>query len=78
MWLKLCKNQAMFTLYRVVKRGVAESVPDRTSIHTRNAVLETVSAPEQYCSSPLLKVKRSGYVHTVPDSETERRRKCTG
>ena len=42
----------MFTLYRIVKRSVAESVPDRASVHT-------VSAPEQYCSAPLLKVERS-------------------
>ena len=54
-----CSTYAMFTLYRTVKRSVAESVPDRTSVHTRNAAFETVSAPEQYCSSPLLKVERS-------------------
>ena len=51
--------QAMFTLYRLVKRSVAESVPDRASVHTRNAAFEAVSAPEQYCSAPLLKVERS-------------------
>ena len=49
----------MFTLYRIVKLSVAESVPDRTSVHTRNAAFEAVSAPEQYCSVPLLKVERS-------------------
>ena len=65
----------MFTLYRIVKRSVAESVPDRASVHTRNASFEAVSAPEQYCSgtvllrnstapeqycsAPLLKVERS-------------------
>ena len=49
----------MFTLYRIVKRSVAESVPDRASVHTRNAAFEAVSAPEQYCSVPLLKVERS-------------------
>ena len=49
----------MFTLYRIVKRSVAESVPDRASVHTRNAGFEEVSAPEQYCSAPLLKVERS-------------------
>ena len=49
----------MFTLYRIVKRSVAESVPDRASVHTRNAAFEAVSAPEQYCSAPLLKVERS-------------------
>ena len=48
----------MFTLYRVVKRSVAESVPDRACVHTRNAVFEAASAPEQYCSAPLLKVER--------------------
>ena len=51
--------QAMFTLYRIVKRSVAESVPDRASVHTRTAAFEAVSAPEQYCSAPLLKVERS-------------------
>ena len=38
----------MFTLYRIVKRSVAESVPDRASVHTRNAAFEAVSAPEQF------------------------------
>ena len=41
-----------------VKRSVAESVPDRASVHTRNAAFEAVSAPEQNCSGPLLKVER--------------------
>ena len=49
----------MFTLYRIVKRSVTESVPDRASVHTRNAAFKSVSAPEQYCSAPLLKVERS-------------------
>ena len=49
----------MFTLYRIVKRSVAESVPDRASVHTRSAAFEAVSAPEQNCSAPLLKVERS-------------------
>ena len=52
-------TQATFTLYRIVKRSVAESVPDKASVHTRNAAFEVVSAPEQYCSAPLLKVERS-------------------
>ena len=51
--------KAMFTLYRIVKWSVAESVPDRVSVHTRNTAFEAVSAPEQYCSAPLLKVERS-------------------
>ena len=50
---------AMFTLYRIVNRSVAESVPDRASVHTRNAAFEAVSAPEQYYSAPLFKVERS-------------------
>ena len=49
----------MFTLYQIVKRSVAASVPDRASVHTRNAVFEAVSAPEQNCSALLLKVERS-------------------
>ena len=52
-------SKAMFTLYRIVKRSVSESVPDRASVHTRTAAFEAVSAPEQYCSAPLLKVERS-------------------
>ena len=49
----------MFTLYRLVKRSVAESVLDSASVHTRYAASEVVSAPEQYCFAPLLKVERS-------------------
>ena len=53
------ETQAMFTLYRIVKRSVAESVPDRAFVHTKSAAFEAVSAPEQNCSAPLLKVERS-------------------
>ena len=49
----------MFTLYRIVKRSIAESLPDRASVHTRNAAFKAVSALEQYCSTPLLKVECS-------------------
>ena len=49
----------MFTLYWIVKWSVTDSVPDRASVHTRNAAFEAVSAPQQYCSAPLLKVERS-------------------
>ena len=49
----------MFTLYRIVKLSVAENVPDRASVQARNAAFEAFSAPEQYCSTPLLKVERS-------------------
>ena len=52
-------SEAVITLYRIVKRSVAESVPDRTSVHTRNAAFEAVYASEQYCSAPLLNVERS-------------------
>ena len=52
-------TKAMFTLYRIVKRSVAESVLDRASVHTRSAVFEAFSAPEQYCFAPLFKVERS-------------------
>ena len=51
--------KAMFTLYGTVKRSVAESVLDRDSVHTRNSAFKAFSAPEQYCSAPLLKVERS-------------------
>ena len=49
----------MFTLYQIVKRRVAESVPDGASVHIRNTAFEAVSAPEQYRSAPLLEVKPS-------------------
>ena len=52
-------TKAMFTLYRIVKRSVAESVAYRASFHTRNTAFEAVSAPEQYYSAPLLKVENS-------------------
>ena len=48
----------MFTLCRRVIRSATESLLDRASVHTRNAAFEAVSAPEQYCSAPLLKVGR--------------------
>ena len=51
--------KAMFTLYQIVKRSVTEIVPYRASVHTRDAAFEAVSAPEQYCSVPLLKVECS-------------------
>ena len=57
--LKVKAALGYVTLCRIVKRSVAESVPDRASVQTRNAVFEAVSAPEQYCSAPLLKVERS-------------------
>ena len=49
----------MFTLYRIVKRSVTKSVPDRASVHTRNAAFRALSVPEQNCSAPLLKVECS-------------------
>ena len=42
-----------------MKRGVAESVLDRASVHIRSTAFEAVSVSEQYCSAPLLKVERS-------------------
>ena len=59
----------MFTLYRIVKRSVAESVPDRASVHTRNAAFQAVSAPEYYYSAPLLKVERSVLDRFLKQSE---------
>ena len=47
----------VLTLYRIVKRRVAESVQDRDSVHTKNAAFEAVSAPA--LPAPLLKVERS-------------------
>ena len=62
----------MFTLYRTAKRSVTESVPDRASVHTRNAAFEAVSAPEQNCSTPLLKVERSVSDRFLKRSERKR------
>ena len=50
---------AMFILYQIVKWSVAQSVPDRASVHIRNTAFEAFSALEQYCSTPLLKVECS-------------------
>ena len=60
----------MFTLYRIVKRSVAENVPDRASVHTRNAAFEAVSALEQNCSTPLMKVERSVSDRFLKQSES--------
>ena len=60
----------MFTLCRIVKWSVAESVPDRASVHTRNAGFEAVSAPEQYCSAPVLKAERSVWDRFLKRSES--------
>ena len=49
----------VFTLYEIMKRNVEESVPDRVSVHTGNTAFEAVSAPEQNCPAPLMKVERS-------------------
>ena len=61
--------KVVFTLYQIVKRSVAESVPDRASVHSRNAVFEVVSAPEQNCWAPLLKVERSVSARFLERSE---------
>ena len=45
----------MFTLYRMVKRSLAETVPDKASVHTRNATFGTISSPEQDNFAPYLK-----------------------
>ena len=60
----------MFTLYWIVKRSITESVPDRTSVHTRNAAFENVYASEQYSSAPLLKVERSVLDRSLKQSES--------
>ena len=49
------KAKVMFTLYRTVKRNVPETVPDKASVHTRNATFGTISAPEQDFFAPVLK-----------------------
>ena len=52
--------EAMFTLYQIAKRSVAESVPARTSVHSRDAAFKAFllwnsTAP----LTPLLKVEHS-------------------
>ena len=44
----------VFTLYQIVKRSVAESVPDKASVYTGNAAFKAVSAPEQSSGTVLL------------------------
>ena len=46
---------AMLTLYRKMKRSVAETIPERASVHTRNATFGKISASEQDCFAPFLK-----------------------
>ena len=50
--------------------GASQSVPDRASVHTRNTAFEAVSAREQYCSVPLLKVERSASDRFLKRSES--------
>ena len=45
----------MFTLYRIVKRSVAETVPHKALVHTRDAIFGTISAPEHDFFVPFLK-----------------------
>ena len=52
-------SEVVLTLFQIVKRSVAESVPDRASSHNRSAALQAVSVMEQNCSAPLLKLERS-------------------
>ena len=63
-------SKAIFILYRIVKRNVAESLPDGTSVHIMNAVFEAVSVLEKYCSAPLLKVERSVWDRFLKRSES--------
>ena len=60
-------------LYWIVKRSVAGTLPNKASVHTRNATFKTISALEQEYVAPFLKdviSKRNEAlvtVHTVPD-----------
>ena len=53
--LKYDFSEAMFTLYRIVKRSVPETVPAKASVHTRNAAFGTICAPEQDYFAPIFK-----------------------
>ena len=46
------KAKAMFILYWIVKRSVAEIVPGKVSVHTMNATFGRISAPEQDYFAP--------------------------
>ena len=48
-------TEAMFTLYRVMKRSVAEAVQNRAAVYTRNTSFGTISVPEQDSFAPFLK-----------------------
>ena len=54
-----------------MRRSVTESVRNNASVHTKNAAFEAVSAPEQHCSTPLLKVERSVSDRFSERSESE-------
>ena len=45
----------MFTLYQIVKWSIAETVPDKASVHTRNATFGTVYASKQDYFAPFSK-----------------------
>ena len=68
----------MFTLYWIVKRRVTETVPDKASVHTRNAAFRTISAPEQDYFAQFFKDLTPEMqwtlvpVHTVPDHFLQR------
>ena len=62
--------KVVFTLYGIVKRSVLESVLDKASIYTRNAAFKAVSAPEQNCSAPLLKMECSVSDRFLKQSES--------
>ena len=57
----------MFTLYRIVKRSIAESVPDRASVHTGNA-------SEQFLHQSRTLIP----VHTVPEQLLQRSKNLSG
>ena len=57
-WDHLKKQKVVFTLYRTVKQNVAKCVSNRVPVYNGNASSRTIFAPEQDCSSALLKVER--------------------
>ena len=48
-------KKARFTLYRIVKRSAAETVPERASVHTWDATFGTLSALQQDYFASFLK-----------------------
>ena len=52
-----------------MEQSVAENVPDRTPVPTRNSAFEAVSAPGQTCSAPLLRSPANWFLKQSESSQ---------